>query len=59
MKKAKPPLVLTPPRPRDLLKLTEFPIHPFDEMHGVDTSGLVPAAHLRTGHPNDEHVTAD
>ena len=45
-------------RPRDLLKLTNFPIHPFDEMHGVDTSGLVPAAHLTTGHPNDEHVTA-
>jgi SAM-dependent methyltransferase len=47
-----------PRRARDLLKLTPFPIHPFDEMHGVDTSGLVPAAHLVTGHPNDEHVTA-
>jgi len=46
------------PRPRDLLKRTEFPIHPFDQMHGVDTSGLVPASHLLTGHPNDEHVTA-
>jgi SAM-dependent methyltransferase len=53
-------LSLVPPRtrPRDLLKLTAFPIHPFDQMHGVDTSGLVPAAHLVTGHPNDEHVTA-
>jgi SAM-dependent methyltransferase len=53
-------LHLAPPRkrPRDLLKLTRFPIHPFDQMHGVDTSGLVPAAHLLTGHPNDEHVTA-
>jgi SAM-dependent methyltransferase len=40
------------------LKATEFPIHPFDQMHGVDTSGLVPASHLLTGHPNDEHVTA-
>jgi hypothetical protein len=47
-----------PTRPRDLLKLTEFPIHPFDQAHGVDTSGLVPAKHLVTGHPNDEHVTA-
>jgi SAM-dependent methyltransferase len=27
-------------------------------MHGVDTSGLVPAKHLVTGHANDEHVTA-
>jgi SAM-dependent methyltransferase len=45
-------------RPRDLLKLTQFPIHPFDQMHGVDTSGLVPARHLVTGHANDEHVTA-
>ena len=47
-----------PARPRDLLKLTPFPIHPFDQMHGVDTSGLVPAKHLVTGHANDEHVTA-
>ena len=51
-------LAPTPRRPRDLLKATPFPIHPFDEMHGVDTSGLVPAHHLITGHPNDEHVTA-
>lgn len=54
----KPSLVPAPIRPRDLLKLTPFPIHPFDQMHGVDTSGLVPAKHLITGHPNDEHVTA-
>jgi hypothetical protein len=47
-----------PPRPRDLLQLTHFPIHPFDQVHGVDTSGLVPAKHLLTGHANDEHVTA-
>jgi SAM-dependent methyltransferase len=45
-------------RPRDLLKATSVPIHPFDEIHGVETSGLVPAGHLITGHPNDEHVTA-
>jgi hypothetical protein len=47
-----------PIRPRDLLKATSTPIHPFDEIHGVETSGLVPASHLITGHPNDEHVTA-
>lgn len=51
-------LAPAPRRARDLLKLTPFPIHPFDQMHGVDTSGLVPATHLVTGHPNDEHVTA-
>ena len=45
-------------RPRDLLKATSEPVHPFDEIHGVETSGLVPAGHLITGHPNDEHVTA-
>ena len=53
-----PSLVPAPTRPRDLLKLTDFPIHPFDQAHGVDTSGLVPAKHLVTGHANDEHVTA-
>ena len=54
----RPSLVPAPTRPRDRLQLTEFPIHPFDQMHGVDTSGLVPAKHLVTGHANDEHVTA-
>src|SRR5438105_6212957 len=52
------PVATAPVRPRDLLKLTAFPIHPFDQMYGVDTSGLVPAKHLVTGHVNDEHVTA-
>lgn len=47
-----------PIRPRDLLKATSTPVHPFDLIHGVETSGLVPAANLVTGHPNDEHVTA-
>src|SRR5215469_3038979 len=47
-----------PKRPRDLLRATTAPIHPFDQIHGTDTSGLVPAADLVTGHPNDEHVTA-
>jgi SAM-dependent methyltransferase len=51
-------LAPVPRRARDLLKLTPFPIHPFDQMHGVDTSGLVPAKHLVTGHANDEHITA-
>jgi len=51
-------LALVPPRPRDRLKLTAFPHHPFDQIHGVDTSGLVPAKHLVTGHANDQHVTA-
>jgi SAM-dependent methyltransferase len=53
--KSKP---VTPIRPRDLLKPTSTPIHPFDQVHGTDTSGLVPARDLVTGHPNDEHVTA-
>jgi SAM-dependent methyltransferase len=47
-----------PIRPRDLLKATATPIHPFDQIHGTDTSGLVPARDLVTGHENDEHVTA-
>src|ERR1017187_4905211 len=54
----KPSLVAAPIRPRDRLLLPPFPIHPFDQAHGVDTSGLVPARHLVTGHANDEHVTA-
>jgi hypothetical protein len=45
-------------RPRDLLRATDQPIHPFDLAHGVETSGLVPASHLVTGHVNDTHVTA-
>jgi hypothetical protein len=51
-------LASAPKRARDLLKRTAFPVHPFDQMHGVDTSGLVPAAHLVTGNANDEHITA-
>ncbi len=46
------------PRARDLLRRTDQPIHPFDLAHGVNTSGLVPASHLVTGHANDTHVTA-
>ncbi len=59
-KAEKPKLAAKPKpiRPRDLLRATAFPIHPFDMQHQVDTSGLVPASHLITGHPHDEHVTA-
>jgi len=56
--RAAKPVAPVKPRPRDLLRATGLPIHPFDIAHHVDTSGLVPAAHLITGHPNDEHVTA-
>jgi len=34
------------------------PVHPFDEMHGVETGGLIPAGELITGHASDAHVTA-
>jgi len=51
-------LVPKPRRARDVLQMTAFPVHPFDQMHGVRTSGLVPATHLVTGHANDEHMTA-
>ncbi len=54
----KPQPQLVSKRPRDLLRATGHPIHPFDEMHRTDTSGLVPAADLLTGHPNDTYVTA-
>src|SRR5437588_9272462 len=48
-RKPKAPLVMPTPRP---------PQHPFDQIHGVDTSGLIAAGNLITGHPNDTHVTA-
>jgi SAM-dependent methyltransferase len=51
-------LVPKPRRARDLLQLKAFPVHPFDQMHGVHTSGLVPGTHLVSGHANDEHMTA-
>jgi hypothetical protein len=38
--------------------ITPPPRHPFDEIHGVETSGLIAAGNLTTGHPNDAHVTA-
>lgn len=57
-KRKAPAAAKKPVRPRDLLHATSFPVHPFDQAHGVDTSGLVPAKHLTTGHAHDEHVTA-
>jgi len=47
----KPKSVLTMPPPQQ-------PQHPFDQIHGVETSGLIAAGNLTTGHPNDAHVTA-
>jgi hypothetical protein len=47
-RKPKVPPVMPPQPPR----------HPFDEIHGVETSGLIAAGNLITGHPNDTHVTA-
>jgi SAM-dependent methyltransferase len=58
MSKPKATPKIQPIRPRDLLKATSTPVHPFDQVHGTDTSGLVPAKDLVTGHENDEHVTA-
>lgn len=39
-------------------KASPEPRHPFDEMHGVETGGLIPAGELVTGHGSDAHVTA-
>jgi len=39
-------------------KIAVAPKHPFDEMHGVETGGLIPAGELLTGHSSDAHVTA-
>ncbi len=35
-----------------------FTRHPFDEVFGVRTSGLVAGRHLKSGHPHDRHATA-
>ena len=34
------------------------PIHPFDQLYGTDTSGLIPHAGLLTGHAHDPYITA-
>ena len=44
--------------PRKPQKVEAHAIHPFDQIHGTDTSGLIAAGNLTTGHPNDAHVTA-
>jgi SAM-dependent methyltransferase len=36
---------------------TESTIHPFDRRFGVDTSGLITAVHLASGHPHDLFCT--
>ncbi len=41
-----------------LMPAPKAPQHPFDQIHGVETSGLIAAGNLITGHPNDTHVTA-
>ena len=48
-RKSKSVLVMPPP---------SQPQHPFDQIHGVETSGIIAAGNLTTGHPNDAHVTA-
>ena len=35
-----------------------FMRHPFDEIHGVRTSGLIAGRHLKSGHRHDRHATA-
>ena len=45
-------------RPIPIRQATREAVHPFDVAHGVETSGLIPATALFTGHPNDQHVTA-
>ena len=35
-----------------------FTRHPFDQAHGVRTSGLIAGRHLKSGHRNDRHATA-
>ena len=34
------------------------PTHPFDLEHGMDTSGLLFAEHLASGHAHDDHIDA-
>ncbi len=54
-------MTMKPPKPKApiiVMPTPKPPQHPFDQIHGVDTSGLIPAGQLITGHPNDTHVTA-
>src|SRR5580692_1834791 len=47
-----------PPRKSKVPHVVPPPQHPFDQIHGVETSGLIAAGNLITGHPSDSHVTA-
>ena len=35
-----------------------FTLHPFDKQNQVQTSGLIPGRHLKSGHSHDRHSTA-
>lgn len=41
-----------------LTKKDGFMLHPWDEINGVRTSGLVAGRHLKSGHVHDRHATA-
>jgi len=41
-----------------LTKKEGFTPHPFDQEHGIQTSGLIPGRFLKTGHSHDRHSTA-
>ncbi|QHN04442.1 class I SAM-dependent methyltransferase [Granulicella sp. WH15] len=45
-------------KPRPTAKIPTEPVYPFDQIHGTDTGGLIPASALHVGHPNDRHITA-
>jgi len=47
---------VVPIRPKHAPRPT--PVHPFDRLHGTETSGLIPRSGLVTGHSSDAHVTA-
>ncbi len=42
----------------DSRRTSAAPTHPFDQLRGTDTGGLIPRHDLLTGHPSDRHVTA-
>ena len=41
-----------------LTKRDGYLLHPWDEINGVRTSGLVAGRHLKSGHAHDRHATA-
>jgi hypothetical protein len=45
-------------KPSKAALLADEARHPFDTAHGVETSGLISAGKLSTGHPSDAHITA-